>query len=157
MNVSFNQMNLVLSKKLLLFKCSPGFLVWSIGNTAEGFCQKPIFSRSMSEIEGTIFEKKIISWKWSYVHVESRFYKTSETFLNFTLKLRKKIWKITKFFEKKDMSNCSYGHVESSSDKPANFISLYWQRFLNKCPDLLWKFLIFSKKIVFRQTVPMDT
>ena len=36
----------------------------------------------------------------------------------------KEIEKSRKFFEKKNLSNCSYGHVESSSDKPANFISL---------------------------------
>ena len=78
----------------------------------------------MSEIEGTIFEKKILSSKWSYVHVESRFYKTPEKFLNFSLSVRKRYKNHEIFFEKKILSNCSYGHVESRFDKPANFISL---------------------------------
>ena len=125
MIVSINQMNLVLSKKLLFFEV----LFWLFSLEHWQHCRRFLPKADFFSVDVRKWRKnnwkqksafmKIILWTFRKPLLQNR-REAPKLFVQGP----KKNWKITKLFWKKNMSNCSYGHVESSSDKPANFISL---------------------------------
>ena len=195
-------MNLVSSKKLLFFKV----FLWIFSLEHWQHCRRSLpkddfFSADVQNWRKNNWKQKMLPWKCSYGHVGSRFYKAPEKFLNFSLKVRKKILKKSRnFFEKifvelylrtrriefwwtcqfyfvigaevscwmsriamktfdffkidRFPSNCSYGHIEWSSEKPVgNFLSEDQKR-LAECPKISRRKLF---PMFFIKLFPTDT